>query len=143
MAHSSAGVGDRKAMQWFLASLVVRALPRIFARIAEQHSYLDGLLLHRAVPSSRGTHRAPHIMARSAHRFACCHFFGFLHSFGKSQRDAQEGLSRPGTKNLTFQKPAVRVTRCQHNGPRNLVEHSAGGWATLSYPYLDECWRVN
>jgi hypothetical protein len=66
MAHSSACVGHREAMQWFLACLVVRAFPRVFAGAAEQHSYLDGLLLHRALPPPRGTHRATHTVARSA-----------------------------------------------------------------------------
>lgn len=123
MAHSSAGLGDRKAMQRFLASMVVRALPRVFTGIGEQHSYLDGLLLHRAVPSSWGTNRAQHTMDRSAHRFACRHFFGFLHSSGKRQRDAQEGSSQPNTKKLTLHKPAIRVAHCPHKRLRNLVGH--------------------
>src|ERR1039458_3343784 len=93
MGGSSTCVGDRKGLQWFLACLVVRALPRVFSGTGEQHSHLDELLLHRAVPSSLGTRRAPRVVARCANWVACCHFSGFLHSSGKRQKDAQGGWS--------------------------------------------------
>jgi hypothetical protein len=80
-------------MQWFLACLVVRVFPRVFAGAAEQHSYLDGLLLHRALPPPRGPHRTTHMVARSAHRIACRGFSLLLFSSGKRQKDAQEGCS--------------------------------------------------
>src|SRR5579864_2942545 len=142
MACSSAGVGDRKILQRFLACLVVRALPRVFSGTAEQHSHLDGLLFHRAIPPGRGTHRARYILARDAHRIAFCRFFVSLLSSGKGQKNAQESwsINTPqvmqawGTRHKPFQLVAAL--------PEPADECVANRWRALASSSVLDRWGV-
>lgn len=106
---SSARMGCRTLVQWFLASLVDHSLPRILARSGEQHSHRDGLLFHSQLPTTRRNHSLTNFMDRSVPWIARCRFSGFLYSAGKRQDRASQAVK---CKRKALHQAASALRRC-------------------------------